>query len=309
METAAIIGAGAAGLLHALAFRAHGVKVVQIYDPSREKAEALAALCDARVVEGLDAVATDIVSICSPPRMHVEQAMRFPDRIVFVEKPVACSLEELAVLETHPRCIPVVQWRAGRAIRAVRAAIGRGMLGASPSVAIDLAWSRDAAYHAARADWGCGALLSVGIHAVDAVLWAIGAKPIDAFCMRNEDEETEAVLAIRFQSGALASLRLTFHAGPDRTRISFAGNGITAVIEGGEADPTASRVHWSPAAPRLLDLEVRAGGYETGPLIVPFIGDALRALRGRDRSLSISDVRAAHTLILGGDRRKGDARA
>jgi 2-polyprenyl-6-methoxyphenol hydroxylase-like FAD-dependent oxidoreductase len=128
--SAAIVGAGAAGFLHALSFRAHGVPVSFVFDPDAARAKNLAELCGARVVAGVDALArtdVDCISICSPPRWHVEQAERCAGkgRTVFVEKPVAVSAEELARLALLPGCVPILQWRVGRAIRAIPGGLRR----------------------------------------------------------------------------------------------------------------------------------------------------------------------------------------
>ena len=326
---AVIAGAGVAGLLHALALRAAGVTIAGVFDPDRSRAEALAEQCGGAIVAAdLDALAdldAKIANICSPPAVHVAQAERLAagergkDRIIFVEKPVAISFEELSRLRALPRCVPVVQWRAGRAIRAVRRAIARGELGDAPVVSCDLAWGRDDAYVRARgASWGCGAVLSVGIHAIDAVLWAIGSKVTEASGRTTRREgawaETGAVGLVRFEGGALASLRISFDGGADATRLTFCGNGITAVIEGGEGDPTASSVQWiaggassAGAKARLASLEAlerETDGATGSPLIVPYLGDAIAAIReGRvpgdtQRLPSIADSFEAHATAL-----------
>lgn len=238
-----------------------------------------------------------------------------PDRVVFVEKPVAVSLAELGQLEALPRCVPVVQWRAGRAIRAVRRAITRGELGDAPVVSCDLAWGRDDAYVRARgASWGCGAVLSVGIHAIDAILWALGKKVVATQGLTTRREgawaETGAVGTMSFEGGALASLRISFDGGADATRLTFCGNGVTAQIEGGEGDPTASAVRWTalPGArarvTALEQLERETDGAIGSPLLVPYLGDAIAAIReGRvpgdtQRLPSIADAHAAHAAAL-----------
>jgi predicted dehydrogenase len=198
----------------------------------------------------------------------------------------------------------------------VRAAIARGELGASPTVSVDLAWCRDAAYFAAgRATmrgWGCGVLLSVGIHAVDAVCWALGRRVALARGIVGRpnglEVETRAALHIAFDGGPLASVRATFDAGPDATRIAFAGGGVTAILEGGELDPTGGAVAWvsedDARIARLRALEADAGRGTAPPLLVPFLADALAAL-GRgclpgtcDALPSITDVAGAHRAIL-----------
>lgn len=320
---AIVCGAGAAGLLHALAYRARGVEVVAVFDPDADRAATLASLCGARSVPTLDAllaVDAEIASVCSPPRVHVEHALAAArsGRHVFVEKPVATSEEDLARLAAAPRCVPIVQWRAGRALRAVRAAIASGALGPSPSVGVELAWSRDAAYFAAgrgtSAAWGCGALLSVGVHAIDAVVWAMGRPlagvrgTVGGATRDGVDVETSAVLQLAFDGGGLASLRVTFDGGGDTTRLTFCGGGVTAEICGGEGDPTASKVRWTAVddatRARLDDLERAARGALAPPLIVPFLGEALGAIEAGlrpgscDALPAIADVRAAHAAAL-----------
>jgi predicted dehydrogenase len=331
--TALVLGAGAAGLLHALAYRAHGVRVAAIFDPDARRARDLADLCGAEVAPSLEALAgsdAEFASVCSPPAAHVAQAalLARSGRTVFVEKPVAVSRGELRRLAALPGCVPVVQWRAGRGLRAVRRAIARGELGDAPVVSCDLAWSRDEAYVRARgASWGCGAVLSVGIHAIDALLWALDRTVEDARGVTTRREgawaETGAVGHLRFEGGALATLRISLDGGADTTRLTFCGRGVTAVLEGGEADPTATAVRWSAAdladGPRadervaaLARLERETSGALGSPLLVPYLGGAIRAAReGRspgdtERLPSMADVVEAHATALGLAR---DARA
>jgi predicted dehydrogenase len=319
---AGVVGAGAAGLMHALSYRAHGVVVAAVFDPDVERARRLAEMTGAptvRVCSDLAELAQsdlDWVSVCSPPVNHVEQALACArdGRIVFVEKPVAVSRPELARLAQAPGCVPIVQWRWGRAVRAVRQAISLGMLGNAPTVSLDLAWGRDAAYFRARAGWGCGALLSVGIHALDAVCFALDRPVADVACTRRPPdeghEEASAILLATFEGGAAAVLRVTFDGGPDETRLSFCGGGVTAAIAGSEADPTASSIAWRCADAtklRLLkELECSSDGSLHGPLLVPFLGRAIEARRrdalpGQCDALpSIADVFAAHDLAMRG---------
>ncbi|WP_394844195.1 Gfo/Idh/MocA family oxidoreductase [Pendulispora brunnea] len=319
---ALIVGAGAAGLLHGLSFRAHGVPVLAVYDPDRDKARRFAELVGGpRVLDDLAGIDqnSDIgcVSICSPPLVHVEQAERCagPDRLLFVEKPVAMTRDEMLRLEKLPFAVPIVQWRAGRAIRTVRRAIAEGLLGPTPSVAIDLAWHRDARYFSEGRDrydlWGCGALLSVGIHALDAVCFALD-RPIAEVhgtlgYATGIEVETRAALDIAFRGGALASLRITFDAGMDQTRLTFCGAGVTATIAGSEADPTANPVEFiaaDPAKLRVLQaLEDKVDGVGQSPLLVPFIGRALESFRqgmmpgASSHFPSVRDVAIAHAAI------------
>jgi predicted dehydrogenase len=330
-NTAAIAGAGAAGLLHALSYRAHGVDVAFVFDPNPSQARCLAELCGATLLDDIGAVASadvDFVSVCSPPAHHVEQALACAreGRFVFIEKPLAVSRSGFARIAGAPGCIPIVQWRWGRAIRAVKRAIALGLLGDAPSVSVDLAWGRDEAYFRSRAGWGCGALLSVGIHAIDVVCYALDRSVVAvSSALRSAGVqiarrhslppsrsaaatfETSGSLIATFEGGASAAIRATLEGGPDETRLSFCGGGVTAAIVGSEADPTASSVVWrcenAATLRRLREVELSADGAVQSPLIVPYMGRAIEATRrgigagGSDECPGVGDVAAAHELL------------
>lgn len=315
LTSAVISGAGASGLLHALALRAAGVRIAAIWDPDLERAAALADAVGARAVTSFEAlVAADagLAAVCSPPSVHVVQARALGlgegDRVVLVEKPVATDEAELASLLALPRCVPIVQWRAGRGLRALRAAVLHGELGEAPVVSCELAWGRDEAYfHARDATWGCGALLSIGIHALDAVTWALGRRVASVAGVTLHRSgvrgETGAVGVLRYEGGPLVSLRLSLDGGADTTRIVACGNGVTAVLEGSEADPTGAPLRWSaPAATRarLEALERASSGALGAPLLVPYLAGVLAGLRAgerpgdTDRLPAIEGTRSAH---------------
>jgi predicted dehydrogenase len=315
---ATIIGAGGSGLLHALALRAAGVRIAAVFDPNRERRAALADMCGARAVDSFAAAASvdaDIAAVCSPPRLHVGQAeaLATGGRIVFVEKPVATTRGELDRLRALPACVPIVQWRAGRALRALRRAIQHGELGEAPVIACDLAWARSDDYFQARRGWGCGAVLSIGVHAIDAIVWALG-RTIDSVAALTSnarsvaEAETAAVVVFRFESGAMATIRLSLDGGADATRITICGAGKTAQLLGGEGDPTAGTLVWSTRderdRARLEALERDTPGALGSPLLVPYLGAAIAAIREGEapgesqRLLSIVDVAGAHAVAM-----------
>jgi predicted dehydrogenase len=319
---AVISGAGAAGCMHALTYRSAGVEVAAVYDPCLPKAQALANICGARVIstaEALFAIESDLASVCGPPAVHAEQATLAcaggARRAVFVEKPVATHAIDFERVAALGRCVPVLQWRAGRALRALRATVGSDMLGGSPNVCCDLAWGRDARYfvagRGARSAWGAGVLLSVGIHAIDAVCFALD-RPLErvsgALSFRaNVEVETSAVMTMTFGGGGLCAVRATFESASDVTRLSFTGNGVAGIISGTEVDPTASPVTWlardASARAALARLEEDCSGDVHPPLLVPFLHGAIRAVgRGAapgecDRLPSVGSTRQAHAAV------------
>lgn len=310
---AVIVGAGAAGLLHAMSYRAHGVAIAGAYDVDRARAHALAELVGGRALASLDECVAEraaFVSITSPPALHVSQAARFADghRLVVVEKPVATTAEDLAFLARLPGCYPVVQWRKGRAAIALRAAIARGELGPCPTVAVDLSLARDDAYFARGrstiAEWGCGALLSIGVHAIDLAVHVLGERPVRVTGAlgygRRMEVETSAVMSLELASGALVSARITFDGGADDARFVVSGGGVTAELSGSEEDLTARPIAWrSSSARRLADLvalERSIAAPTAPPLIVPYLGDLVAQAR-----LGAADAATVPTMADGFD--------
>src|SRR3712207_867955 len=90
-----IVGAGMIGGCHSRAYAALlDVEVAGVCDHRRDKAEQLAATTGAAVVPDLDALldlGVDVVSVCTPPDLHVDLALRSLDAgcHVMCEKPVA----------------------------------------------------------------------------------------------------------------------------------------------------------------------------------------------------------------------------
>ena len=96
----AILGAGAAGLLHSLAYRAYGARIGWVYDVDLARASALAAAVGGVACASLDAVGdAQVVSVASPPVAHVLQAVRFarPGRIVVSRRLPALPVGHRAV--------------------------------------------------------------------------------------------------------------------------------------------------------------------------------------------------------------------
>lgn len=305
-----ILGAGSSGLLHGLSIRAAGGRIGSVYDPDIERARALASVLGARAVRDPTEVAqgdADVVCVASPPPWHVAQAVMVArsGRVVFVEKPLALCPLDLRRLGDLPGVVPVVQWRRGRAALGLRAAFETGWFGPTPHLRFDVSWPRDDAYYFARrrAVWGCGALLSIGIHAVDLGLWALGARAAtdvrgaigsETWTRSRVDVPTAAKLLVETASGATLELRLsTDGTGPERTRVSLQGNGLRAQLLAGEADPTTAPLIFSGPRAELLERHARGLGGEHGPpLLVPYVAAAL------DGDLvGVADVALAHEIV------------
>lgn len=330
MERAIIVGAGGAGLLHAVTYRAAGVAIAGVFDPDLARAAAFVSITGGVVATSLDELATfdaDFASITSPPFAHVDQAAltQRAGRIVFVEKPVATTLADLARAEALGSCVPVVQWRAGRGLAIVRRAIDEGVFGAALSIDAELAWRRDAAYftsgHVSRARWGCGVLLSLGIHAVD-IVCLLAREPIahvSGWLARAArlpdwvDVDTTAEIGLDFAGGSHARVRSSIDGGDGTTRFTIDGdNRARCTLSGSETDPTSALPVWSGLDPRdgarvrriEREAQLAGDGATSAPLLVPFLHRAIAARRagaspGDTPHLpSMAEVAAAHRAVL-----------
>ncbi|QAY73448.1 Gfo/Idh/MocA family oxidoreductase [Agromyces protaetiae] len=262
---AAIVGCGIIGLNHARAIaRVDGIDVAVLVDPFVDAAERLAGV----VVEELgaprpavfadldDALARsrpDVVVICTPSGMHVEQAAASLDAgaHVVIEKPLdvdlarARRIQELADgAERSGTLVSVIsQHRFDPASVAVAQAVRSGGLGRITSAVASVAWWRSQAYYDSgqwRGTWeldGGGALMNQGVHTVDLLLWFLG-RPVEVSAqtarLAHERIEVEdvAVATVRFESGALAVLHATTAAYPGTgVRLSVLGSLGSAIIQ------------------------------------------------------------------------------
>lgn len=291
MHSAFVVGAGTSGFLHALALRSAGVRIAAVFDPDAERARDLAAVSGAKVATSLD-FEGDVVAICSPPQHHVAhaRALARPGRLTFLEKPVACDASGLAQLAALPGIVPILQWRMGQATAMLREAFAADAFGTRPHVDCDLALHRDAAYRARTADWGCDALLSIGVHALDLVLFCVGRPVVTS---RVASSRSRGRVFLAFSGGTTARVTIDLD-GPacDRVRLAVHGAAVSAELLAGEADPTSAPLRfagpWTP----------RARGATGSPLLVPLVHAALAAFEKGAPFLGITDVAVAHALAL-----------
>ncbi|MCR6489329.1 Gfo/Idh/MocA family oxidoreductase [Amycolatopsis sp. OK19-0408] len=229
----AVVGAGQIADSHRAAYDAHGdhVDIVAAVDVDEARAVAFCAATEHAKPYGdlatmLAEQEPDLVSICTPPGLHLEQAVLAlrGGAWVWCEKPPCRSLAEYDAMvaaegEAGPYLSFVFQQRSGAAAGHFRRLLGEGEFGRPLVAHCQTTWFRDAAYYAVpwRGRWateGGGPAMGHGIHQMDLLLHLLAERAgewaeVQAMTARLvHDVETEDVSTalVRFESGALATV-------------------------------------------------------------------------------------------------------
>lgn len=185
----------------------------------------------------------DVVSICTPPRLHHEMILAAfaADKYVICEKPLVSSLWELdsiidADSRTMKRVMPIFQYRFGSGIPKLKEVIGSGLAGRPYVASVETLLRRTADYY--RVEWRGkfatelgGVLVTQAIHNHDLLLHLMGpVSSVAAFkATRVNPVEVEdcAVAALRLESGALASLTATLGSARPSSRMRLCFERVT----------------------------------------------------------------------------------
>lgn len=183
-----IVGCGRVSRVHAAAYqRVGGTHVVSVFDVNRAAAEALAKDTGATVAASLDEMVHQhqlhAVSICTPPRFHLEHARPFlrAGIAVLCEKPLTTTVPEarqLAALVRRHRAVFMVGFchRFHPPILALRELLSSSALGRPLLFRVTFASRSELAstHRAQRALSGGGCLIDNGSHAVDLFRFLVG---------------------------------------------------------------------------------------------------------------------------------------
>ncbi|WP_290051815.1 Gfo/Idh/MocA family protein [Amycolatopsis solani] len=225
----AVVGTGGIADSHRTAFQAHrdDVDIVAAADVDEARAVAFcAAAGNAKPYGDLDSLLAeqepDLVSICTPPGLHVEQTKKALESGAWVwcEKPPCRSLaeyDEMAAAEGEggPYVSFVFQQRSGSGAAHFRRLLADGELGRPLVAHCQTTWYRDAAYYAVpwRGRWeseGGGPAMGHGIHQMDLLLHLLGdwaeVRAMTARLVHDVETEDVSTALVRFESGALATV-------------------------------------------------------------------------------------------------------
>ncbi|PZF58736.1 gfo/Idh/MocA family oxidoreductase [Curtobacterium sp. MCBD17_013] len=284
----AVVGAGVIGQHHARVAAQHpDLDLVALVDAVPAAAVALAdeiaatgvqrPLTATTIREAVDAVAIDIVAICSPSGMHVDLATAAiaAGKHVLIEKPLDTTIpraRKLAALAASARdrglVVSVVsQHRFDPASVAVARAAHSGGFGTLTSGVASVAWYRSQGYYDSgdwRGTWaldGGGAVMNQGVHTVDLLVWTLG-RPVEVSARtgrlaheRIEVEDT-AVATVLFDGGALAVVHCTTAAYPGLSaRYQVHGTRGSAIVD----DDRLAFFHMAPDDAALVSASTTSG--------------------------------------------------
>jgi UDP-N-acetyl-2-amino-2-deoxyglucuronate dehydrogenase len=231
------------------------VVIGAIHDPiSERRHEAIRLIKSVRVYDDLelmlDGEAPGFVDVASPPGLHRDaaRAALTAGAHVLVEKPLALTLsdfDELAALATekHRILMCVHNWKYAPAYATARRAIEDGRLGAIRFISIDRLRTEPAGAGGSGGKWrssassGGGILIDHGWHVFYLMYWLLGADSPLSVSARLElppglDVDDVADLRIRFGSGAMSRVHLSWRAPIRRTSALIYGERASLEIEG-----------------------------------------------------------------------------
>ncbi len=224
-----IVGAGSIGKRHARNLRELGVERISICDPSDVSrnaavAEALGPVY-ADYQEALKKAAPQIVFICSPTKLHVEQAIAAArtGAHLFIEKPLSYSMEALDMLRRDVQgvCMVGCNMRFHFGPAKVKQLLESNIIGAVKRAVVVTAsylpdWRPQQDYkksYSADPEQG-GAILDC-IHELDLALWYFGPATLAGAEVQRATElglavEGTADLHLHHENGAESDVHLSF---------------------------------------------------------------------------------------------------
>lgn len=248
MIRVALIGTGSIAHAHleAYALFPERCKVVALVNNQEERARQLkekfnldcAIFTDYRVM--LQEEKVDLVSICIPPKAHAPMAIDClkAGKHVFVEKPMAMSLEEcdqmIEAADESGRILSVVgQNRYFDPIWKLKKTLDSGMIGKVVHAQVDSHWWRGESYYDLwwRGTWeteGGGCTLNHGVHHMDMLQWMMGMpQTVQAVISNashpNSEVEDISIAILSYPNGSLAQITSSVIHHGEEQRMVFQG--------------------------------------------------------------------------------------
>lgn len=221
----ALLGAGTVAEMHGRGLAAvSNARLIGVYDPNRRKAKAITEKFGGRVFDDQQQLLTDpsvdAVHVLTPAQHHVSCAVESlkADKHVLLEKPVAETLEDIALLKTVAQqanrvCMPAHNYIYVPSIRRAKRLLEASKLGEIASL-----WILYNIYHPEQiaAAYG-GVLRAVCNHHAYSLLYLLG-RPRRVMAMASRVHykeltcEDQAMIVCEMENGATANLWCSFAA-------------------------------------------------------------------------------------------------
>jgi predicted dehydrogenase len=185
----------------------------------------------------------DIIDICTPPSLHLQQSLKAlaAGKHVICEKPLVGSLKDCdalaeALKTSKGTLMPIFQYRWGTGFQKAKYLVDHGLTGKAFVASCETHWTRAADYYAIqwrgklKIELG-GVLLSQAIHLHD-MMCALMGKPERVYvetATRVNDIEVEdcAVATLKMDSGALVTLNCTLGSKQEISRLKACFEHVT----------------------------------------------------------------------------------
>ncbi|HEY2154709.1 MAG TPA: Gfo/Idh/MocA family oxidoreductase [Isosphaeraceae bacterium] len=240
-----VIGCGHAARVHLGRLAAvEGVHIVACADPDPGRARALADLASipafADHAELIRQTSPDALAVFTPHLAHYRPTI---DGLqagchVFVEKPLSTNVQEAVdivnVARARERKVAVGhQFRLLPSLREARRRLAEGAIGPVRLVVATLAQPWLSSHRNAEDSWrfdpkaaGAGMLADSGDHLIDALLWSLGRKAVEAAAIQSRLEsglDIVTAAAVRLADGIPATIGLAGDAPRSLFEISYIG--------------------------------------------------------------------------------------
>jgi 1,5-anhydro-D-fructose reductase (1,5-anhydro-D-mannitol-forming) len=291
-----MVGVGGVARLVGVAARSTcAVDIVACVASRRESAEAYAVEHGvARVHDDFESLlhnrTVDAVYLATPNALHAAQTLAAiaAGKHVLVEKPMALAIDDaVAMVEAAMQAERVLgvgyHLRHATVLRALHDRVHAGDIG-EPKL-IHAQWGM---LLPALSGWkddprlaGAGALMGLGVHAVDLILWLVADRPVAVAALTTSGEgrlDRTSSYAISFEGGCLANIVVTRDHNLDSNSLSVYGSegalhakdALTVVAAGSLVDGGGREIATAEVDPYRAELEAFARAIRGGQ---PFHAD------------------------------------
>jgi predicted dehydrogenase len=228
-----VVGSGSIGRRHMRNLRSLGIQHLAACDLDPERLTPMIGELGVRAFpdfkEALVTIMPDAVFVCTPPVLHIDQAMQAIDAgaHVFIEKPLSHSLvgvdELIGEMRARGRVVQVgYNLRFHPGLQKIKELVDLGTIGQILWARVEVGqylpdwrpWQDYRQSYTARRDLGGGIILDAS-HELDYIIWLLG-RPTEVTCMAGKvsdlevDVEDCATVLLRFASGAHADVHMDF---------------------------------------------------------------------------------------------------